>query len=66
MEGVNCLSPSWRIALTASARVQFTVGTKLDTVDRAVMTLQDFALLTVDRVHADPLVCQTAGDETIL
>jgi len=52
--------------LTASARVQFTVRTKLDTVDRTMMTLQNLTLLTIDSMYADPFICQTAGDETIL
>ena len=67
VRSVNRLSLiSRRRVLTASACVQFAVGTKFDTVDRAMVTLQNLALLAVDRVHADPFICQTAGDETIL
>jgi len=60
------IAQSERKVLTASARVQFTVGTKLDTVDRAVMTFQNITFLAIDRVHADPFIRQTAGNETIL
>lgn len=52
--------------LTAPARVEFTVGTKLDAMDRAVMTFQNITFLTIDRVHADPFIRQTAGNETVL
>ena len=52
--------------LTAPARVEFTVGTKLDAMDRTVMTFQKITFLTIDRVHADPFIRQTASDETIL
>jgi len=64
---VNCSSPGrGKMALTASARVQLTVWTKLDAMDRAVMALQNLTLLAIDRVHADPFICQAASNETIL
>ena len=63
---VNHSSLSQREMLTASARIQFTIWAKLDAVDRAVMALQNLALLTIDRVHADPFVGETTGNETIL
>ena len=56
-KSVNRSSFDWRKALTTAARVQFTVGTKLDAVDRAVMALQDITFLPIDRVHADPFIC---------
>ena len=52
--------------LTAAARVEFTVRTKLDAMDRAVMTFQNVTFLTIDRVHADPFIRQTASNETVL
>jgi len=66
VESVNCLSLGPRKMLTASAGVQFTVRTKLDTVDRTMVTLQNLTLLTIDRVYADPFICQTTGNEAIL
>lgn len=66
MKSVNCSSLGEKKTLTASARIQFTVWAKLDAVDRAMMALQNLMLLTIDRVHADPFVCQTAGNEAVL
>lgn len=54
------------MTLTASACVQFAVRTKLDAVDRAVMALENLTLLAIDRVYADPFICQATGNETIL
>lgn len=52
--------------LTASTRIQLTVWAKLDTVDGAMVTLQNFALFTIYRMHADPLIRKTTSNKSIL
>lgn len=55
-----------RTALTTSTRVHLAVWAKLDAVNRTVVSLQNFAFLSVDPMNADPLVSQVSRDKPVL